>query len=231
MAKKRSRSIRTVLLAVISRAVICLLGLSTKTIFRNREIYTGLRDKGKHPLLAFWHGRQFFGYFPHRGERLVIPASLSSDGDIVEMVLGNMGHIIVRGSSSKGAARLLVQMVKGIQAGHGLALSVDGPRGPYRTVKMGIIKVAQKTGNPVVPMVCSSSRMWISRKSWDNFMLPKPFSRVLIRYMEPLYIPQDADRDELETYRQKLEEMLKQGYREVDEYFGFPELEDELHDS
>jgi len=228
MAKKSKPSIRAVWLSILSYAVICLLGIFTKKIFHNRHIYTDIRKKGVHPLLAFWHGRQFFGYFPHRNHDLVIPASLSEDGDIVHMILGRMGHRIVRGSSSKGAVKLLLKMIKNVRKGHGLALSVDGPRGPYRIVKMGIIKVAQKTGNPVVPMVCSSSRMWISYGSWDNYMLPKPFSRLLIKYMNPIYVPRDADKDELEQFRQQLQESLEKGYREVDGYFGFPKLEEEL---
>ena len=222
---------REILLALLSYAVIYVLGIVTKNIFQNKTTYSDLREQGKYPLFAFWHGRQFLAYFPHRGHSLVIPASLSEDGDIIKMTLGNMGHRIVRGSSSKGAVKLLVKMIKEVKKGHGLALSVDGPRGPYRIAKMGIIKVAQKTGNPIIPIVCSSSRMWISYKSWDNFMLPKPFSKVLIKYMEPIYVPKDADKNELEQYRQKLQEALEKGYREVDGYFGKPELEEELKQS
>jgi len=225
---KNRPSRRALLLACLSYAVIHLLGMFTKRIYRNRRLYRALRERGEPPLLAFWHGRQFFGYYPHRGHGLVIPASLSEDGDIVEMVLGRMGHTIVRGSSSRGAVRLVLDMIREVKKGKGLALSVDGPRGPYRVVKPGIIKVAQKTGRPIVPMVCSASRMWICRNSWDNYMIPKPFSTVLIRYMEPIYVPPDADRGTIEAHRRRLQEALERGYREVDAYFGFPDLEEKL---
>jgi len=102
---------------MLSYTVIFILGFLTKKIFRNRHTYTDLRKENKYPLLAFWHGRQFFGYFPHRDHSLVIPASFSEDGDIVAMTLGRMGHRIVRGSSSKGAVKLLVKMVKEVKKG------------------------------------------------------------------------------------------------------------------
>lgn len=208
--------------------LIYVVAWTTKYIFKNKHVWSDLIDKKESPLFAFWHGRQFYGYYILRHSRLVVPASLSKDGEIVTSVLGGMGHRIVRGSSSKRAIGMLLEMIREVRKGQGMGLSVDGPTGPYRVVKMGIIKVAQKTGYPIVPMTCSSKRRWIFRKSWDNYMLPKPFTTVIVKFMAPIYVPKNVTKKELEQYRTKLQKSLEQGYNEVDADCGNPGLEEQL---
>ncbi len=77
----------------------------------------------------------------------------------------------------------------GFRVGH----IVDGPRGPFGVIKPGLIRIAQFTGMPIVPTITSARHRWVFSKSWDRFMVPKPFSRVIIRFAEPVYVPEDLD--------------------------------------
>lgn len=228
MAAKSKRTFKVRVLAWIAYIVFNLLGWVTRFTFRNAEVIDSIRAKGEWPLFAFWHGRQFMIYYPFRIMSFVVPASLSKDGEIFDLCMRRAGHIMVRGSSSKRAVGLLLELIREVKKGHPSALSVDGPRGPYREAKMGIIKVAQKTGFPIVPVAASARRPWISRKSWDNFMLPKPFTRVMLQYGEPIYVDRDASKADLETCRDRLQHALEQGLDEVDELCGHPGLEHEL---
>jgi len=219
---------KTRVFGVLAWTLIQFVGSTTTIVCRNRQVLDELRRQHLSPLFACWHGRQFFAYHLLRNQHLVAVASLSSDGEIISWALRRMGYDVVRGSSSRRSAGVLVEMIRKVKNGQGLAITVDGPKGPYHEVKMGVIRVAQATGNPIVPMAFSAERMWIARKSWDNYMIPKPFSRIYVKYMEPIFVPKNTAKEDLEIYRRRVQTSLEQGCREADEYCGWPGLEDEL---
>ncbi len=165
------------------------------------------------PLLwAFWHNklfvmpRMFEICFPGRlGAAL---ASASKDGEIIAAFLGHFGIRAIRGSSSRGGGRALVEMRRAIEDGYIMALTPDGPRGPRYSMSPGVVKLAQITGGLILPIHITYSRYW-QLKTWDGFMLPWPFAEVHFTFDILHAIPATADETEFEYQRLRLERMLR----------------------
>lgn len=165
------------------------------------------------PLLwVFWHNQLFISpYFWERfcpSRRGAALASKSSDGEIIAAIIRCFGLRPIRGSSSRGGSRALLEMKRAFDDGFDVAITPDGPRGPCYHVNPGVVKLAQLTGGQVFPMHIQYSRCW-RLKSWDGFMIPKPFATATIT-LDPLYpIPQTATEVEFEDARAKLELRLR----------------------
>lgn len=169
-------------------------------------------------ILALWHGSFFGSLYFWRAKNVAVMASLSKDGDLITKILDSLGFQTIRGSSSRGGARVLLEAVNKLKKGTTVAVTIDGPKGPFHEVKPGIIKLAQKTGIPIVPscMVCSNA---VSLPSWDRLQIPLPFSKTLQYLGEPLKIAPNMSIEEgckvLKSYmlecEKKAEEILKAG--------------------
>lgn len=155
-------------------------------------------------LYAHWHGDELvlIGYYRFRN--LVVLASLSKDGSLMAKTLELLGYQVFRGSSSKGGAKGLIGMIKAVKKGHQAALAVDGPKGPLHEVKPGIVELAIRSGQPIVPLRCRAERAWYIPRAWNHSYLPKPFSRIEVEYGSPLFIPGDN----VENLCQKLKTQL-----------------------
>ena len=165
------------------------------------------------PLLwAFWHNRlcvsayMFERYFPDRPGAAL--ASKSKDGEIIAAFLNCFGIRPIRGSSSRGGARALVEMKRAMDKGYIVAITPDGPRGPRYHLNPGVVKLAQVTGGTVMPMHIEYSRCW-RLKSWDGFMIPKPFTKVTITFDAVHTVRPTTDEVEFEAERGRLEQALR----------------------
>lgn len=165
------------------------------------------------PLLwAFWHNRLFVSaymferYFPARPGAAL--ASQSKDGEIIAAFINRFGLRPIRGSSSRGGGRALVEMKRAFDAGFDVAITPDGPRGPRYRLNPGVIKLAQLTGGTVLPMHIAYSRCW-RLKSWDGFMIPKPFAVVEITFDTLHHVNAASDEAEFEAERLRLECALR----------------------
>ena len=164
------------------------------------------------PLLwAFWHNRLFVmpyvfeHFFPGRpGAALT---SASKDGEILAAFLNRFSVRAIRGSSSRGGARALVEMKRAIKDGYIMGITPDGPRGPRYHLNPGVVKLAQVTGGFVLPVRIRYSRFW-ELKSWDGFRIPKPFATVEIVFDVLHEVPATADEAEFEAQRVRMEKML-----------------------
>ncbi len=180
-------------------------------------------------IWTFWHNR-ILGVtlakdrYCHRraGSALSSP---SKDGAIVAGVMARFGIGSVRGSSSRRGAGAIRELVRVIEGGGDVAMTPDGPRGPVCRLAPGVIKLAQVTGAPVMPVFVSYSRAW-RLKTWDRFYIPKPFSTIEVRF-DPLYEVVGgvaaSDGDGLEGERLRLERYLGEGGIPVDDG-GCPEV-------
>lgn len=165
------------------------------------------------PLLwAFWHNklfvmpRLFERYFPGRlGAAL---ASASKDGEIISAFLDRFGIRAIRGSSSRGGGRALIEMKRAIEAGYIMAITPDGPRGPRYSISPGVIKLAQITGGLILPIHVTYSSYW-QLKTWDGFMIPKPFSRIHITFDVLHEVPATVVAETFENARIHLEQMMR----------------------
>jgi lysophospholipid acyltransferase (LPLAT)-like uncharacterized protein len=139
--------------------------------------------------LALWHEYLFASIVAHAGQRFAPLASLSGDGELVARVMDKIGFSTVRGSSSRGGPEARDRLVEAVADGFFTAITVDGPRGPRRRVKGGIIDVARRTQVAVLPLQAVADREWVLHRSWDQFKIPKPFARIVVAYGEPLTVP------------------------------------------
>jgi lysophospholipid acyltransferase (LPLAT)-like uncharacterized protein len=143
-----------------------------------------------------------------RDRGFTAPVSRSRDGDFAVDVMQRLGWSAPpRGSSSRGASRLLLDMVRRVDAGARLVLLPDGPLGPARQAKPGVVALARLTGSAVVP-ISMAARPALRVRSWDRTILPLPFARVACCYGAPLEVPPDADDAALESARKALEREL-----------------------
>lgn len=125
-------------------------------------------------------------------QSFAVIVSSSHDGDYISGPLKNLGHQTVRGSSSRDGTKALKQMIKMIRAGHPGAITVDGPRGPRHEIKDGVFQMAKLASAPIIPIACLPERAYVFRKSWDQFRLPLPFTKIKIVLGEPLYIDSNS---------------------------------------
>jgi lysophospholipid acyltransferase (LPLAT)-like uncharacterized protein len=158
------------------------------------------------PIHAFWHGRILGGtiWFKHRG--IVVITSENFDGEWIARIIQKFGFGTARGSSSRGATKALLQLVRQIKD-KPVAFTVDGPRGPARVAQPGAVWLSKATGNPIIPFHLEADRYW-TLASWDRTQIPKPFARVAVAFAAPLVVARDADDAALQAANLELEQRL-----------------------
>ncbi len=151
--------------------------------------------------------RYFQGYKKYKPGLMI---SRSKDGEFISAVANRTGWTTVRGSSTRGGHEALRGMIDHL-AKHRLAAHIiDGPRGPFGVVKPGAIRLAHATNSIIVPFYTGADRAWYAR-SWDKFFLPKPFSKVVLRFGEKIEFKQTESSDTFEEHRKTLEDIMFKG--------------------
>lgn len=167
-----------------------------------------IMQSGQPYIAAFWHGRLLMiPMLPCRMDPVHVLISGHGDGRLIAQVMDHIGVFTVEGSSSRGGARALIEMIRLIRDGRNVAITPDGPRGPRMQASAGAIALAKKTGAPILP--CTFSTRWGKNiKSWDRFLVPWPFTRGIYRMGEPIYVVETSDENEEENARLALEQSL-----------------------
>ena len=148
-------------------------------------------------LYSLWHGDLWHLAYMFRQQDAAVLVSTHRDGELIARVLARLGFGLVRGSSTRGGARALRDIARAAREGtHDLGVTIDGPRGPAREVKDGILYAASRTGLPIVPLGVWVDRAWRA-KSWDRLQIGKPFARVAVAMGDELRVPADVDHREL----------------------------------
>lgn len=158
-------------------------------------------------IYALWHGWQYglLGVPSRKDLHLLISPSL--DGEVIARVTEKLGFSTVRGSMKRDGTKALRQMIKVLKSGRAVAYTVDGPKGHIHKVKEGVIRLAQMSQKPIVPLM-STVNWKIEINSWDKYKIPVLFATVKNYYVEPIYVPRDISEEEVEKYRQQLEDKL-----------------------
>lgn len=171
-------------------------------------------------LLAFFHGRQFLLINEMEGRPGVIMSSISYMGEVQAGILKGFGFRVIRGSSSRGGARVLGQMIRFVRNGRVGVFAVDGPRGPGGVVKPGVIFAARKLGVPIVPLTTSARPSLLFGSAWDRYVLPMPFCRGLILFGSPWHPGEGPGASGVEEDCLKLGRILSGLEREADVLIG-----------
>ena len=211
-------------LAVVPRLVWALLWIVGST-WRFEEI----AEEGVTPLLhgrgagarifCFWHQCVLpcAFYFPPSHATILI--SRSFDGELITRILNLFGFDAVRGSSSRGSREGLLGLKHVIETGRTAIFTADGPRGPIYQTKMGPIKLAQTTGAPIGAFHLEPEHAWVM-KSWDRFLIPKPFTRICVSWAAWTEVPTDLATEEFEPKRQQLNAAIERARLNALAHFG-----------
>lgn len=161
----------------------------------HEERWRPLYEARRPHVFLLWHEALLPLLWRHRGQAISIVVSEAQDGQHLAEYASALGYRLVRGSSTRGGARALLGAVRELQAGYTVAFTPDGPRGPRREIKPGVVVAAQRGGGLIVPLHAAADRAW-RLGSWDRFVVPKPFARVKVLYGEPFGIPPGEDQVE-----------------------------------
>lgn len=219
MSSKKRSDIRgdrkNILIGTVAGWSMKLLATTLKLEIHDR---CGLSNKPatlEPAIYVLWHNRFFV--VPPAWNRLcygvrktVALTSASKDGAMVAAAMKVCGLESIRGSSSRRAVAALVGLKRALQEGFDVCLTPDGPRGPRYKIQPGFIKLAEATSAPIIPIHLKFSNAW-RLKTWDRFVIPKPFSRVEVIFAEPIRIPRGLDDAAFEAERLKLETLLVNG--------------------
>jgi lysophospholipid acyltransferase (LPLAT)-like uncharacterized protein len=167
--------------ARVGAIVIRLLAVTWRVRTTGADIVTSLRTARQPIVFTLWHGQMLPLLWHHRGQGISVLISEHRDGEIIARIASALGFRAVRGSTYRSADRALAGLVRELRAGHDIAVTPDGPRGPAGHFAPGALIAAQRAGAPVVSVAAGATRAW-RLKSWDGFMIPKPFARVTIAY-------------------------------------------------
>lgn len=178
-------------------AFLRALASSWRMTSHNAEGLRAARAADQRVIFALWHGELLPLLWQHRGENIAIVISEHRDGEIIARIAESLGYATVRGSSSKGGSRALIGLIREIAAGRDGAITPDGPRGPARVFAPGAAVASQRTGAAIVPIRAAASRAW-RLKSWDRFLIPKPFARVDVSYGPPTVVHAASPREAAE---------------------------------
>jgi lysophospholipid acyltransferase (LPLAT)-like uncharacterized protein len=171
---------------------------------------------GQRYIYAFYHEVMLFPAYYWNWPEMHILISDHRDGELITQVVSRLGFGVVRGSTTRGGARALREMVHRIDRGH-LCVTPDGPRGPRRHVHQGLAYLGCRTGFPIVGAGMAFRDPWRA-KSWDKFAVPRPFRAAACVVPKPVFVPPDADRDTIEACRLEVERRMQNAMVEAEEW-------------
>jgi len=178
---------RSRLTLLLGKGVLSTLAPTWRYTVINDDALRRLRADRQPFIFSLWHGHLLPLLWHHRGSDVAILISEHRDGELIARTAQWLGYRLIRGSTTKGAERALLSLVRELKSGHEVAVTPDGPRGPARTFAPGALIAAQRSGAPILPIAASADRAW-RLKSWDRFVIPKPFARITVAYGPPTTI-------------------------------------------
>jgi hypothetical protein len=194
-------------IAAIGYPLIALLGHTLRWRVEGLDHFNAIGVSGQQPVMSFWHGRILPAAFYFRRRGIVVITSENFDGEWIARIIERFGYGTARGSSSRGARKAMLQLVRAMTDGKPVGFTLDGPRGPAKVAQPGAVWLAKVTGNPLLPFHLEAATHW-TMKSWDRTQIPKPFSTVALVVGEPLKVHGEATDEELERVRLELETRL-----------------------
>lgn len=206
---------------LLYKSYMRLVFLTSKKSFEAIEPLQERLERGQTVLTAVWHKDAVIGPFALRKMGFVTMVSTSGDGEIFQQVVSRCGFTTVRGSSSRRGAEALKGLIDYVKRRPGsfCGVAVDGPRGPARKVKKGIVSLAEYTDVPVFPVLFGAKKR-ILNKSWDETMIPLPFNKLVVLCGEPVSVDANAGRNEIEAARVEIEDRLNELAETIEAHFG-----------
>jgi hypothetical protein len=176
--------------------LVNVLCKSLRTEYKNYTHVKNFIEQDKKFICAFWHGTMLVPWYVFRNLNAAALVSKSKDGELLTKVLTNWNYDVVRGSSRDGGKEAFDLVVSKACNKQSVAITPDGPTGPPFQMKAGAMVAAKKSGLPII-LVAVENLKAFKLKSWDSFEIPKPFSKVICHFSEPIYVDKELKRDEV----------------------------------
>ena len=189
-------------------AMISLIGRTVRFQVEGQEHWDASTSDGRIPIYTFWHDCIFLSTYYWRQRGIVVMTSQSFDGEYIARFIQRFGYGAARGSSTRGSVGAVIEMIRLMRLSQPAAFTIDGPKGPRHVAKMGAVILAKKTGNPILPFTVTPARSWSFTKSWDLFVIPKPFTHARLEMARPIFVRSNADEAEMEARRYELQDSL-----------------------
>ena len=223
-----SRRIQIPLIAAAVYSVIRLLGPTLRYEVIGWQHAERVYASKKQIIWAFWHRVIIPIVWWYRNHGVVIMNTTAFDGQWTRRVIEWLGFGTAQGSSSRGGLRGLAVMAKRLGEGVDCGFTIDGPRGPRYVAKPGPVILARKTGCPVMVFHIGVDRGITFEKTWDHFLLPKPFARAVILFAPPIYVPPDANPEALEAKHTEMQRELERVRDIAESWFSMSDKERDL---
>jgi lysophospholipid acyltransferase (LPLAT)-like uncharacterized protein len=187
-------------------------------------------------IYSFWHRAVFASAWLWRKIGFAVMVSRSFDGEYIARTIEKLGFVAVRGSSSRGGAKALIGLRKRLEQNTSVAFTIDGPRGPKYVAKPGPVLLARASRLPMAAFYVASSDTWVLN-TWDAFIIPKPFSKALVRVSAKIRVPGDADDSQMAEFHRQLQAALERVTEFAEAHVGqvgsaeFPLIENQNHPS
>lgn len=214
----RSKAAISGILPPLLHLLLKALGKSIRWTEVNPKPARDFWQRGQNMIIAFWHNRMLMAPFFYRGRGLRILISLHADGELISRVMRRFGFGSIRGSTTRGGSSAFRKLLRAAKEGMDIAITPDGPRGPKYVVQMGIIELAMRTGLPIVPVTYSAEHRY-HFPSWDALVVPRPFTRGVFIWGDPMWIELGGKEDKKEEARVALEARMLKMVELADTFF------------
>lgn len=222
---KWSRRMQIPLIAAAVYSFICALGPTLRYEFLGYQNIARVHLSGKRCIFAFWHRVIIPVVWWARNRGIVVLNTTAFDGQWTRKVIEWLGFGTAQGSSTRGGLRGLAVMARRLEEGKDCGFTIDGPRGPRYVAKPGPVMLARKSGCPIAVFHVGVDRGKTFSKTWDHFLLPAPFARVVIICAPPIYVPVDADADLMESKHAQMQSELERVRDIAEAWFQLSESE------
>lgn len=204
----------------ITPLIIRLLGKLCRYEVEDEHHFNQAIKDDKGLILSIWHGRMLLLISHHRNSGIVTLVSKSFDGELIAQAANRLGIFTHRGSPKEGGGEGFKRVLRDLKDRKIVGMFPDGPTGPMHTVRDGTLHLARLSGAPIIPAISSAKPSWRAR-SWDRFMVMKPFSKGIIKYGEPIFVPRRFDEDQnMEYYRDLVRNRMIELENELDHRVG-----------
>lgn len=224
-----TRRVQIPFIAAAVYSVIRLLGPTLRYEVLGWHHAERVYASGGRCIWSFWHRVIIPVAWWYRHHGVVVMNTTAFDGQWTRKVIEWLGYGTAQGSSSRGGLRGLVTMAKRMKEGRDTGFTIDGPRGPRYVAKPGPVMLARMTGLPVLVFHIGVERGKTFEKTWDHFLLPKPFSRVVMLFAPPIYVPTDASKETLDAKHAEMQRELERVRDIAEAWYSLSEAERQQH--
>lgn len=206
--KYRIKAAATLVLGLMAVGLLRLLFASCRVRYSGVDNIRAAETNGGGYLLALWHEHALNGSAGYAKLPVGALVSASRDGNRLAFLFERMGVVPIRGSSSKRGREARAEIGVFVRAGLAIAIAVDGPKGPHRICKPGIVDMARTTAAAIVPGAALAGRFF-RLGTWDGLLVPLPFTKMVIHHGTPVFVPEHTNGPAFEQCQREIEQCIE----------------------